>query len=376
MINSPKKIRMLWSSDHHTLHEGTPTVHILSNLGEFFYKYNSLAETDIVVFGGDFFHKLVDASNSSMRLCEYWINKFLIRCAENNVVVRVLEGTSSHDWEQPEIFQILSPDNLDLKWVKELSIERIEKLDMTVLYVPDNMGGKKPEVIWDEVIDLLTKHNLEKVDFIFFHGSFKYQLDERFSKHSHDEKLWSTIVNYYIFAGHIHKPSECGPIRCSGSFDRTGHSEEHPKGGYIVDYFPDDKKCTATFYENKKALPYITLRITPETTTEELNDKLGFLMDKRYPKASHFWIRGGNPLVVNPIIQFFKQQYPQYDFKKENIVTHEAVIDDELYTEDLYSGITLTKDNIIPSLMGYLNKKILLVDEELASLTKTMEEFI
>lgn len=376
MTKSPRPFRFLWSSDHHTLHENTPTIHILSNLGDFFYKYHSLSETDLVIFGGDFFHKLVESSNTDLRRCEYWIQKFLNRCLEHNVMVRVLEGTSSHDWEQPEIFEILKPEGLDLKWVKELSIEYIERFGIHVLYVPDNMGGKKPDVVWDEVIDLLSKHNLEQVDFCFFHGAFKYQLDERFSSHSHDEKLWVTVVKYFIFSGHIHKPSQWNIIRCSGSFDRTGHSEEHPKGGYVIDFDPEKETCVATFYENKKALPYVTVRIDESTTSDELNNKLLFLLDQRPAKGSHFWIRGGDANVVNPIIQFFKQQYPQYSFKKENISKHEIIVDDKIYSEDLYKGVTLTRDNLTSSLMSYLNKKHLIDPEEQHQLTNLMKEFV
>lgn len=372
-----KTFRMLWSSDHHNLHDNTPTAHILSNLGDFLFRKFDLEETDFIVFGGDFFHQIVESSNLEMRRCEYWILDFLEKCKKHNVIVRVLEGTSSHDWRQPEMFELLKPTGLDLKWVRTLSIEYIEKLGINVLYVPDNMGDKKPDVIWNETIELLSSKGLKQVDFVFFHGAFKYQIDERFSEHSHDERQWKTIAKFGIFAGHVHKPSQNGNIYVSGSFDRIAHGEEHPKGGYVVDFNPETDYFKATFYENKKALPFVTLKVGVESTTSEITDRLNDLIEKhKFPLFSQIRIKGGLPEVVNPIIGFFKTNYPQFIFKAENASSPDQLVEDRLYTEQTYVGVTLTKENITESLIEFLNDAGRIGEDDHGRIRTLIKEFI
>ncbi len=370
-------LKMLWSSDQHTLHNLTPTSHILSTLSTFYYTAYDLNQIDLVVLGGDFFDRLVDASNNDLRKAEYWIKEFLQRCANANVIVRVLEGTSSHDWEQPEMFEVLRPEGLNLRWVKTLSTETIEELGITVMYVPDNMGAKSTDEIWEDALAILSSQGLKLVDFIFFHGSFKYQLPAHLNHHSHDEHRWQSIVKYALFAGHVHKPSENGKIYVSGSFDRIRHGEEHPKGAYYAECNLKTETFKATFYENKKSLPYITVKVTPEMSATDVSDKLMSVMNQQHlPPHSQLRVKGGASNVVNPIVESFKKEFPLFGFAADNVKTDEQIVDDTLYSDRTYQGVTLNAGNLESSLMTYLVEGDRLNGEDPKELSELLREFI
>lgn len=371
-------VKILWSSDQHTVHPNTPTRHIISNLRDFYFTSHNLAEIDLCVFGGDFFDHLVDASDKDMRIAEYFIKEFLERCRKHNVIVRVLEGTSSHDREQPEIFVVQSPDGLDLKWVKDLSIEYFPTLGFNALYVPDNMGTKTTDEIWELTEQLLAREGLMKVDFCFFHGAFRYQLPAHLNAKAHDENKWSSIVDQIVLAGHVHIPSEYLNIRVSGSFDRISHGEEHPKGGYYVEYDISEKQTKAKFWENKKALPYVTIKLTPEDTASEIIEKVVKVIERnQYPLGSHIRLKNGSGLTTASVLAQFKEDYPNYNFKLDNVKNEDKLVGEDLYTDRKYDGINLNADNITETLLDDVFKMRDDLDESKRDeLRELMKEFL
>lgn len=345
----------LWFSDQHNLHSKTPTSHILYNSTQFLTRSHNLEEVDIVVFGGDFYERLVDASHPDMRLTQHWIRKFLLECLEHNVIVRVLEGTSSHDREQPENFVVQCPDGLDLKWVKELSYEYIEALGIDVFYVPDNMGSLSPDVIWDKTLEILSANGKKEVDYVFFHGAFEYQIPLKFSKHSHSETRWQSIVKRHLFAGHVHKPSEYGKIRVSGSFDRLNHGEEHAKGGYEFWWDPESDWCETKFWENKNALPYYRVLQHPDDTNEDLLDKVNRLIKLKNPiPKSRIQIRGKNGALIKGVAEYLKATYVDYFFDIDTSSQMEKMISPDTVNDLTYEGVSLTKDNFSEHLRQFM----------------------
>lgn len=344
----------LWFSDQHTLHNNTPTHHVLRNASQFLTRSHNLEEVDLVVFGGDFYERLVDASHPDMRLTQHWIREFLLKCLEHNVIVRVLEGTSSHDREQPENFVVQCPDGLNLKWVKELSYEYIEELGIDMIYVPDNMSGISPDTIWNQALELLSANGVKEVDYVWFHGAFEYQIPLKFSKHSHSEVRWQSIVKRNIFAGHVHKPSKYGKIRVSGSFDRTAHGEEHPKGGYEFWWDKESDWCDSKFWENKNALPYYRVLQHPEDTNEILLDKVNKVIKLKQPVPnSRIQIRGRNGGLIKGVVEFLRGTHPGIFFDIDASSSMEKSIAADTVNDITYEGVSLTKDNFKHHLKQY-----------------------
>lgn len=363
-FNKNKLFSALFTTDHHTLHPHTPTRHILANMDTFYYKENNLDEIDLSVYGGDFFHDLAQANDPNILVCQRWIKKHLQICHDKKVHVRVLEGTSSHDWGQPEMFDILKPkDSPYIKYINTLSIEHIPDLNIHVMYVPDNFGHTSTEIIYDQALKLLAEWNLTQVDFIFLHGGFDYQLPPIANKKGtlYDSVKWNALAKHAIFSGHIHKPSTKDKIICGGSFDRTAFGEMHPKGAYRF-WFNDDN-FHAEFWENKNALIYDKILINKEMDSKQVRAELNSYLKKNPPKNTHIRLVGGLSSVTDSLINEYKEQFPQYFFDLDNAKEDNIEIDDTLYTPEMYKGVALTRNNLKDSLFNFMESTLQQNDE-------------
>lgn len=344
--------RILWSSDHHTLHQTTPTWHILGNLSTFYYNDHDLANVGLVIKGGDLMDRLVDSNHPDLFRVKEWNSEFLNKCHKHKVAVLYLEGTSNHDWGQPKHLETVAPIDMDFRYVDTLSIQHYPQLNgLTVMCVPDNMGGLSIDEVWEKALVVLGEHKLDKVDVIAFHGTWEHQLPGHALGKKHSRARWESICNYLILSGHIHIPSVEGLVHSSGSFDRTGHGEEHPKGAYVVDLDMAKKTFKATFWENKKALPYVTLKVKPDITPEQLViDLHQFIREKKLPPYAQVRVANGPGEVVNPIISVFQKEYPHLGFKSKNLKADGELVGEELFDEHAYEGVSITKDNISQTL--------------------------
>lgn len=359
MVSPDKMFKGLWCSDQHALHPHTHTKHILENMSTFYYKDSNLDEVDLVVWGGDFFHDLAPANDVNMLLVQRWVKKFLTICHEKRIQVRILEGTSSHDWGQPEVLDILKPKGSPyIKYYKELAIEHIPELGIHVMYVPDNFGKVTAESIYDKAVDLLANHGLTQVDFIYLHGGFKFQLPPIADKHGtlYDEVKWSKLAKHAIFSGHIHKPGHIKNIYCSGSFDRIAFGEMHPKGAYRFQF--NKEKFSATFYENVNAQVYDKIEVLPEIDSKDLAKRINSYLSKNPKPRTHIRIVGGQSSVTIPVVNEFREAYPQYVFDYDNAKEDNVEIDDTLYSPEAYRAITLNRDNLEDSLFNFMDSTI------------------
>lgn len=341
-------MRIQWSSDHHTLHKTTPTAHILSNMSTFYFKDHDLGTVDLVIKGGDLMDNLVDSNNPELFKVKEWGQNFLNKCKDANTAVLLLEGTWSHEWGQPKHWETVAPLGMDFRYVDKLSIQHYPQLKgLTVMCVPDNMGGMTPDEVWELALSVLAEHKLKQVDVIAFHGTWAHQLPGHSLDKKHDPVRWESICKYLILSGHIHTPSIEGKIHSSGSFDRIGHGEEHPKGGFIVDLDQEKETYNVTFWENKKALPYVTLTVKETITPEQLVlDLRQFIKDKKLPYKGQVRVKGGPSDVVNPILAVFEKEYPHLGFKAKNLKSDNELMDEDLFKKDPYDGVSITRENI------------------------------
>jgi hypothetical protein len=176
------ELRIASVSDIHLLHRNNKTPFIVSNLDKYLTNDEMLSKVDLLLFAGDVFDGPVAFSSEDIGVINIWIAKMLHKCKRHNVCVRVLEGTPSHDMNQSKIFTNINEilfkkesDRVDLKYVKTLSIEYIERFGINVLYVPDEWNHDTHDTLL-EVKDLLKKNSLSQVDFAVMHGQFEYQL--------------------------------------------------------------------------------------------------------------------------------------------------------------------------------------------------------
>ena len=278
-------LKTLSISDIHLGANHTSIEHILGNLDKVFRDTEEFRTLDIVYFAGDVFDQLLSLPDDGVFEIKLWISNLLKLCKKFNVIVRVLEGTPSHDRGQPRLFRDineLSEIGCNLRYFDTLAIEYIEELDINVLYIPDEYHGST-SITQDEVTALLLTHNLEQVDFVVMHGAFPHQFPPHLNLEVHDPEFYLRITKKYVFIGHVHQQSVYKDrILAQGSFDRIHHGEEHDKGYWIVESLADSFEMDKIrFMVNEGALPYktINLRDRDETEVKVLLDSLHTLVD-------------------------------------------------------------------------------------------------
>lgn len=371
-------MRLLSCSDIHTCHRRTPTTHILRNLSRFFYTDVDLTDIDLVLVSGDVFDKFVDNDNPDFLLTLEWFKKFLRKCKEKKVKVRFTEGTTLHDWGQPRHIMFSVEEGTDVKYFDTVEIETFDDLDgLTIMYVPDNMSSKTPDEIWELALSTLAANNLEKVDLIALHGGFYYQLPEKGRSHAHMEERWKTIVRYGIFSGHIHIPSVWENIIFSnGSFDRIRHGEEHAKGAWMIDLDLKKKTFQTKFWENKNALPYLTIKVDVNDLPEHIVLKVKTLIQsKRFPLRSQFRIQGGHKSIVKPIVSSLEKEYPDFGFMDDS-EDDEASVENELYQTKEYEGVSLVATNMFEHLKPIVMPKFAGTDIDEQQVLSVLKEFL
>ena len=271
-----RTIRVSCVSDIHLGNRNNKARSIIANLNKYFSNDEHLSKVDLVFLAGDVFDDLLSLSGEDIQHIGSWIARLLRICARHNVMVRVLEGTPSHDRGQSEWFDIIneihqknSGKKADLKYVKELCIEHIAAFDLHVLYVPDEWCHTTEGTL-SEVRELLEKNNLDKVDIACMHGQFSYQLPAHIPNiPRHDENAYLEIVRHLIYIGHIHVHSRSDRIIAQGSFDRISHGEEGPKG-FVTSIIHPDGTDETTFVVNETARKYITVTCHYEEVDENL----------------------------------------------------------------------------------------------------------
>jgi len=297
-------------SDIHLAHPRTSTYHIVKNLREAFPDNEQTGKLDLLFFAGDVFDRLMNLPQDEVDAIQEWISDLLRICVKWNVIVRVLEGTPSHDWRQSKQFVNINNGlhiGANLKYVDTLSIERLDELGgLTVLYVPDEWNADA-SVTWLQVGELLRIHGLEQVDVACMHGSFDYQLPIESVK-NHNSDNYMTIVRHYIGIGHVHLRTERGgKILAQGSFDRLSHGEEAPKGHYRACIHPDGDYHW--FVENPGARLYKTLDCR-ELNIDEVMELVGSYDQEPDESCLRLMIRRGS--TIQHGLKDLRKRFPQF----------------------------------------------------------------
>lgn len=311
MSGMTSKLTVISVSDVHLGHRKTPTKHILDNLRRQFPNSESMRDVDLICIVGDLFDGPLGYYSEDAVEIQLWLNDFLNMCAEKNIILRVLEGTRSHDWKQSiwsTVVKVIGKIPIDLKWVSELSIERIESLGIDVLYVPDEWRPECDQT-WMEVRQLLAAHSIEQVDFTFLHGAFDRQMPEFVDCPKHNADRYAEITRRHVFAGHIHKPWVYRNIRGNGSFDRLAHGEEEPKGYWKVSYGPGGAS-KEQFIENKHAMVYRTIACDGMSVEQALA-KIEKATAK-LPEQSHVRIQALAHDAILQSLDLLKKNYKQF----------------------------------------------------------------
>jgi predicted MPP superfamily phosphohydrolase len=309
-------------SDVHLGHSRVPATHILSRLRKAFPFSETTAKLDLLIIAGDLFDRMLNLPDDDVIQIQTWMAELLSLCKKYDIVLRILEGTPSHDRKQSKQFEVIntvSGIHADCRYVDTLSIEENEKLGISILYIPDEWRHD-PEDTWADVLSVLRKHNLKQVDYAVMHGVFEFQLPPHVPIPCHDSERYLKLVRKYITIGHHHVMRTKDRILAQGSFDRIAHGEEHPKGYFWIEV-NDPVSCERdriTFKENKEATRFVTYNLTQVS----LEAAEGILSDvKTLPAHSHIRVLLSPETDLRGLVKAYMENYPQHHWKTK---LHEA----------------------------------------------------
>jgi UDP-2,3-diacylglucosamine pyrophosphatase LpxH len=355
-----RPLRISTISDIHLAHRRNTTEFIIDNLNKYFSCDEHLSKVDMVVFVGDVFDDLISLSSEEVSHIDSWIARFLRMCFQYNVLVRVLEGTPSHDRLQSDRFRIIneihrlnSDSGIDLQYVKTLSIEHIDRFDIDCLYVPDEWNHDTADTLI-EVKELLKAKGLTQVDFSFVHGQFGYQMGSIIKDNiKHNEEEYLAITKYLIFVGHIHIASNYQRIYSQGSFDRLAMGEEGPKG-YLSAIVNSDGTYEMTFVENVTAKKFITVLCPYDDM--ELNLKKLDKAVKKLPPESFVRVESNayNPIINS--IDTLKRRWPLLHWSMLPKDKEEESDINELSNDTVYLPVIIDNTTLVPLVLDRITK--------------------
>lgn len=313
-----KKIRAVFLTDIHVGHPQVPSNVIRENLMRWCYPLLD-STIDILFFGGDFFHTLLDMNSRDGYFARTIIDDLIKLAKQHEFYIRVDTGTFKHDRKQLQFFLSEEEPMLDglplVRVFKEMTIERLPNLDLDVLYIPDSLPYNDSA---ERIYIALKNNHLKQVDFIVNHGYFEHLVPKGVLQPKNTlswEKIKS-IVKGCVLNGHVHTPSIYHNVIVGGSFERMNHGEEGEKGFFIIDY--DHKSCKYTFVENKTACLFKTFRFEESTTLDQF---IQWVKDEGLDQTQTYHLRllGDNPGTKAEITSYIKTNYPKVVLKTEGL---------------------------------------------------------
>ena len=221
---------------------------------------------DLYVNLGDFFDtKLLLNSKASIYAVRDFTEKLEI-CASRGIPVRAIRGTSSHDYDQWNIFdKQMNAEGLNFRYFSTCFVE--ETLPgLRIWYAPEeNMNFSEyvnlyGDLLMDRTINMAALHgNFDRVV-----PSIKVKAAES-DKHSTDlifkYDILADIIHGPMVAGHWHDGDQHEHLAYVGSYDRWSFGEDEPKGFAIYEYNTETEEYRMVKVPNILAGNYKTYEV-------------------------------------------------------------------------------------------------------------------
>lgn len=356
-----KRLRIASTSDIHLLHKRVPTSWIIDNLNRHLTCEAVMSDIDLLILAGDVFDGLAAFNSEDVPLVEAWVARVILLAKRFGVTVRILEGTRSHDRAQSEVFltikAIMEPQigEVDLKWVRGVEVECIERWGLDILYVPDDWKHDTADTLVDAK-KAIHDAGLTQVDIAIMHGQFRYQLPHQVKDHlCHNEEEYLALVRYLIFIGHVHTHRPKGRIIPHGSFDRLVHGEEEDKGYVRAELFPGEPyDWTCEFVVNEGAKVFKTIDCMHESVEDNIRHIDSRVAD--LPNLSYVRVRTTRTNAILQNLDAVKRRWPTYMWTDPKILDEAEDEPDIVPVQDTYVPINITAENIKQLVMERLEK--------------------
>lgn len=357
-------------SDIHLGHRKTPTLHVANSFRkQILNKHNK--EAEVLFIAGDLLDRLLEANSKEILIILELFDQILTYCFNNNIKLRVLEGTPSHDWNQPQLLEKLNNlrdvGKADLKYFKALDIEYMVDEGKYILYIPDEWVHCHDEL--ERQIEVkLREHGISQVDIAILHGQFKFQFkDIPYTGFYFKSDYFLKLVKGFIHIGHYHTFAQMSRIIGNGSLERLAHRQEEAKGHVVV------KGDSFTFIKNEDAYIYKTIPVNKKTTFVELDKKIG-----KYHKDAYIRIKMTRDHPFNMNFQEVKLRYLDYHMERlikgdesETSLVTDIVSDEDLAVMDSF----IIDTDIKETLKTLINTKYDLTAGEISKLDDYIKVF-
>lgn len=305
-----------------------------------------LGHIDMIIISGDLFDRHLPLQHPATYQSIWLLGAMTRFCQKHGTLLRILEGTPSHDWNQGRVIDAIKAplnDQVNVRYVDELSIEDIPSMGISILYLPDEWSSG-PEEAWLEVSELLATQNRDTVSIVVMHGLFEYQLPKGITAPYHVLPRYQSIVDYMIYCGHVHTPSSRNKLQVPGSYTRISHGEEHPKG-HLRTHITTAGTVSTLFVENMNADIFKTIE-TSDMSLSDFHDIMEELGES-IPEGSNLRVicTRSDGVVYNE--KSLMENYPRYNWKVDysDKVKHQMATLSE--SSSAYHAVPITPTTII-----------------------------
>lgn len=215
---------------------------------------------NILFFPGDYFDKELVGSH------KYYATKFFAEiisiCSKNNIIVRMIRGTRSHDFNQLVGFFGSTTTMIPVDFKIINTVEEEELLGLKILYIPEEELLNQDEYYapfkknsYNIIVGHGTWDFVDKSSFLMGHNDY-----EKLASPVHIVKEWDHMLEQgFCVFGHIHNgPKHKNKYFYTGSFSRWVHGQEEAKGFLVSETDTETLEYKVEFIENKLAPKYST----------------------------------------------------------------------------------------------------------------------
>ena len=370
-----EQTNILFISDAHLGHRKTPVAVTCRSILDMVMSVSANNKLDMLIFPGDFLDRALMMGSVEVNETMGLVGRLLVICKTKNIIVRFLEGTKLHDERQFKPVQALI-DGLgyavDIRYMDSVCVEHIPTLGIDLLYVPDEWHPDTNKTFSD-CLSVITEQGKKNVDIGVMHGMFNFQIpvtDHHIPCHNETDYLH--VVNAYVVIGHDHTRQHHDRIIVPGSFDRTAHGMESPKGAVLVTLNKYTEN-TWVFLPNKKATIYKTVKIQGQPEGDSLVSLQTTL--KKLPNGSHIKLKVSKDLPCNELLAVLRRTFPMLHITKETDKVKATT--SKLFskqTTPTYKAPVLSANTIVEEVLTLLDSKYGVPNRE--ALTKYMEAVI
>lgn len=232
-------------------------------------------ELDLIIITGDYFDCKISLVESSCFYAVSFMSELIDLAKQNQVSIRILQGTRSHDLNQLQLFKHYENEkDLDFKVIQHVTEEiYTAKKDATksfhFLYIPEEYPEDSDE--------FYSEFKKEKYDAIFGHGTWDFAappgVSEKARSNTHSAPVFSyeewkdQLENGFVIFGHIHdRQIYKNKVFYSGAYTRWNFGDHGSRG--FAHFETDGKTYKVNFIDNPSAPTFNTFSI------EELNNNI------------------------------------------------------------------------------------------------------